>query len=153
MTGVQTCALPILQVGTSSWIQIDTTGTNTFAIKTDNTLWGWGASPYTADGTGVNRSSPVQILSTSWTQISVNNTGVLGIYNNQLYNWGDDDLGGGTNEANYAPYPNVNWGFLNNSIPATWNSVAVGPSHLAAIDKTSYNTYVWGNNKIGRAHV
>jgi alpha-tubulin suppressor-like RCC1 family protein len=42
------------------------------AIKTDGTLWGWGYNGYgqVGDSTLINRSSPVQIPGTNWSQIS-----------------------------------------------------------------------------------
>ena len=44
----------------------------TFAIKTDGTLWGWGYNylGQIGDNSTTNKSSPVQIPGTSWSQIS-----------------------------------------------------------------------------------
>jgi len=64
-----------VQVGTdTNWLLArNSEDSNTLAIKTDGTLWGWGYNQY--GGLGLNNrtsySSPVQIPGTGWTQAIV----------------------------------------------------------------------------------
>ncbi len=46
----------------SDWIYVDANAANTFVIKRDGTLWGWGnnASGQLGDGTNISRSEPVR---------------------------------------------------------------------------------------------
>jgi alpha-tubulin suppressor-like RCC1 family protein len=69
-----------VQLGSlSNWSKVyssknrPSSGTNfCFAIKTDKTLWSWGRNNYgqLGDNTGDNKSSPIQIGSTSWVVVS-----------------------------------------------------------------------------------
>ena len=57
--------------GGTNWRQAVVSSTHTVAIKTDGTLWAWGAGAFGQLGTPglrVNRSSPVQTVSggTNW---------------------------------------------------------------------------------------
>jgi hypothetical protein len=78
-------------------------GSGFFAIKTNGTLWAWGLN---AGGVGlfakgilglndtINRSSPTQIGSGSWTQIVANAGGAVAITNtSQIYTWGINGSG------------------------------------------------------------
>jgi alpha-tubulin suppressor-like RCC1 family protein len=75
------------QIGTgTTWSLADIGEQNAMAVKTDGTLWSWGAN---AQGQlGINagftyRSSPVQVgASTNWTQISVGVNNMLAITTN-----------------------------------------------------------------------
>jgi alpha-tubulin suppressor-like RCC1 family protein len=137
-----------VQIGTSSWTLVKITGNNSYAIRSDGTLWAWGVSTILGNNTASNASSPVQIGSASWTQLSANSGGVIGVYNNVVYLWGStNESGNGLTDTVVTPYPSItiNTG-LNNSFPSSWTNVAVGPSHIVAIDKTSYNVYGFGYN-------
>jgi len=60
--------------GGTNWKQVNLGGGNTAAIKTDGTLWAWGASGarQLLDGTLVSKSSPIILLSgrSNWKQIT-----------------------------------------------------------------------------------
>jgi alpha-tubulin suppressor-like RCC1 family protein len=137
-----------VQIGTSSWTLVKITGNNSYAIRSDGTLWAWGASTILGNNTASNASSPVQIGSASWTQLSANTGGVIGVYNNVVYLWGStNESGNGLTDAVVTPYPSITVNTnINNSFPTSWTNVAVGPSHIVAIDKTSYNVYGFGYN-------
>jgi alpha-tubulin suppressor-like RCC1 family protein len=60
-------------------------------IKKDGTLWAWGtnANGQLGDNSTITRSSPVQIGSSIWIDISIGTDHVIGIQNNgTLWSWG-----------------------------------------------------------------
>lgn len=74
------------QIGTSSWIAVSASFYNTFAIRQDNALFAWGGGALgrlglatTAGPNTINRSSPTQVGTSSWTRITAggNFTGAL----------------------------------------------------------------------------
>jgi alpha-tubulin suppressor-like RCC1 family protein len=72
--------------------------TNVAAIKTDGTLWVWGANSSGQLGLGniINRSSPVQeiSLSTNWKKLFVANDHKLALkLDNTLWGWGTGGQG------------------------------------------------------------
>ena len=82
------------QIGTlNTWSKVYSGyGIVSHAIKTDGTLWGWGANQYAVvgDGTQNGISSPVQIgTHTNWSKISYTANGVFGIKTDgTLWSWG-----------------------------------------------------------------
>lgn len=80
---------PILspkQVGAmTNWASVTTRNFTAYALKTDNTLWGWGYNAYGNLGTNdlSNRSSPVQITTAGkWTQIFAGMFSAFGVRKN-----------------------------------------------------------------------
>lgn len=134
-----------VQVGTlTNWKIVTLTSTQSHAIKTDNTLWGWGFNP-TGDSTGNNRSSPVQIgTATNWSFLAdglsngaaINSTG-------QLWMWGINNVGQlGQNNATLSNSP-VQVGTLTN-----WTNVSFATSGVTAV-KTDGSLWSWGSNGNG----
>jgi len=80
------------QIGTdNNWKSIFCGHVNTFAIKNDGTLWGWGGnSGCLGDGTMTEKNSPVQIgTDTDWEMIASASTHTLGIKTDgTLWAWG-----------------------------------------------------------------
>jgi hypothetical protein len=88
------------QVGPlTNWFQVSAAGGHTAAIKTDGTLWAWGANGYgrLGDGTVVNKSSPVQVGALSnWKTISTGATADASFAiteQGELYAWGRNNTG------------------------------------------------------------
>jgi len=84
-----------LQIGTSSWTQIDACPNNSAAIRSDGALFTWGAnnSGQLGDNTTINKSSPVQIGTSSWIQVALtsstfNNTYAAIRSDGALFTWG-----------------------------------------------------------------
>jgi len=127
-------------------------GTSTFttsftlAIKTDGTLWGWGANDFGQLGSNntINRSSPVQIGTTNgWKKVLTGEYCVLALKNDgTLWGWGRNDRGQlGSNNTIDRSSP-VQIGSNSN-----WKDIAV-MNHVLAI-KTDGTLWGWGFNNFG----
>jgi alpha-tubulin suppressor-like RCC1 family protein len=139
-----------VQIGSlTTWSQV-AGGWRAFnaAIKTDGTLWTWGANPngQLGDGTVVYKSSPVQVGSlTNWAQVSCGSGHVAAITTGgALYAWGLNNngrLGDGTTVAKSSP---VQIGALTN-----WLQTANGYYSGNAL-KTDGTLWTWGRNNEGQ---
>jgi len=153
------------QVGTSSWTAI--TNINpmqrvAFAIRSGGTLFAWGANNGggLGDGTIVNRSSPVQIGSSSWNFVASGGDfnfapKTLALDSNGLlYGWGYGGfLGFGDNNARSSPAL-INTAGAGFSSPtqvgtSSWRQIAVNRTHAAAIRSDS-KLFTWGKNTDGQ---
>ena len=116
-------------------------------LKTDGTLWVWGANDQGALGVpsishGVHRSSPIQVgTDTTWSQVSYGIKSASAIKTDgTLWSWGFNEKGqlGLNNVTSYSSpvqLPGTNWAF-----------VARGSNSLAAI-KTDGTLYTCGKNE------
>ena len=137
----------------ANWKQVATGQYHTMAIKTDGTLWGWGAggSGQIGDNLGVgsgSRSSPVQTTAfgTNWKQV---NSGYLYTTatktDGTLWAWGSNSsgqLGDNTVTNRSSPVQTV-------TFATNWKQVSAGNYSIAAIkeDGTLWN---WGKNSYGQ---
>jgi alpha-tubulin suppressor-like RCC1 family protein len=120
-----------------------------FAIKTNGTLWAWGANGSGQLGLGntVNRSSPVQVGAlTNWATVSSGHAAstVATKTDGTLWAWGKNDFGqlGLGNTTYYSSPKQV--GAL-----TTWLKAISGYSVTLAI-KTNGTLWSWGNNSTGQ---
>jgi alpha-tubulin suppressor-like RCC1 family protein len=146
--------------GGTNWKQVSAGNNNTFAIKTDGTLWTWGYGGYGELGNGIIMGTDVvdgrvptpittflggtnwkQVHSSGGVQIALNDDGV----NKRLYVWGsnfdDYELGLG-NPQNWVPVE-VDGNATN------WKQVDGGYGNTAAI-KTDGTLWTWGYNGDGQ---
>ena len=125
--------------------------TNSYAVKTDGTLWGMGANYYGQlglnQGNPVNVSSPTQIGSgTDWSKVS---SGVYSAYalktDGTLYSWG-------VNNGGRLGLNDVIWRSSPTQIPGTtWTSkFDQGHSHMVAI-KSDNTMWAMGENEFGQS--
>jgi alpha-tubulin suppressor-like RCC1 family protein len=127
--------------GGTNWKQVAAGHSYTAAIKTDGTLWLWGAACNGRLGNNslVDRSSPIQTVSggTNWKQVSVtdiNNFASTAAIktDGSLWVWGSGGSGQlGTNNAitQSSPVQTVSGG-------TNWKQVAVGYNHIVAVTYT-----------------
>ena len=136
------------QIGTNQdWQQVIAGSNQSYAIKTDGTLWGWGDNTEGELGTGNYNAAgaPTQIGTASWLSIATGLHHIVGIQNNgTLWAWGLDSngqLGNGSavNTVINAPQQ-IDAG--------TWIAVAAGNSHSLAI-RSDLTLWSWGNNNSG----
>ena len=126
----------------SSW----TPQCHTAAIRSDGLLFTWGSNHYGQLGQNntINRSSPVQVGSNSWTQVSAGGRYTAAIRSGGLlFTWGFNGyglLGDGTAFNRSSP---VQIG------SSTWSKVSASESHTLGI-RTSGLLFAWGNNDYGQ---
>ena len=142
------------QIGSgTNWVTVAAAGVfNSYAIKTDGTLWAWGRNTEGELGLGntTDYSSPKQVGAlTNWSKISGFYYGVLAIKTNgTLWAWGKNNYGQlGLGNTTYYSSPKqvgalTNWSGLATSMAV---AVAVGAS------KTDGTLWMWGDNSYGQA--
>lgn len=111
-----------MQIGTASWKYVEANQALSYAIKTDGTLFGWGANSQGQLGLGTtsNVNAPTQIgTSNLWSKIEYGLGSSMAIRTDgSLWGWGFNTEGQlGTGDLNFRPTP-VRIGFANNWIYA-----------------------------------
>jgi hypothetical protein len=136
----------------TNWKQVSLGDQFTAAIKTDGTLWLWGYGKYGALGNNstINRSSPVQTVSsgTNWKQVAAGRqrffTHTVAIKTDgTLWTWGINTggrLGDNTTITRSSPVQTVSSG-------TNWKQVSAGV--LTAAIKTDGTLWSWGEGKFG----
>ena len=139
--------------GGTNWKQVHVGGSSMAAIKTDGTLWTWGAggSGQLGDRAFSSRLTPITTSAggTNWKQVSVGGNYMAAIKTDgTLWTWGRSSEGqlGNNNDT-------VNSG---GATPVTtfaggtnWKQLSAGTDHTAAI-KTDGTLWTWGLGTFGR---
>ena len=137
-----------VQIPGTTWDKIPQSGTySRFAIRTDGTLWSWGANTYGTLGLNnrTSYSSPVQIPGTTWNELYTGRGGTecfITKTDGTLWAWGRNNEGQmGQNNRTYYSSPT--------QIPGTtWNKVSTGGNAVFA-SKTDGTYWSWGGNYYG----
>ena len=138
-----------LQIGDSSWTMVttsDSTGETMYAIRSDGALFGWGlnTSYQLGDSTNINKSSPIQIGTSSWITVAAAQLSASAIrVDGALFGWGTCASG--------------ELGFLNTLTQispvqigtSSWTSISSGLSHRVAIRADGLG-FGWGFNQYGQ---
>ena len=142
-----------VQVGAlTDWATPSTNGAQfSSCIKTDGTLWSWGYNTQGQLGTGntTNRSSPVQIgSSTNWDKVSTGYQFILATESNgKLFAWGANNYGqlGLGDTANRSSPVQV-------GVLTTWKTPVAAPvfGNQSLCVKTDGTLWVWGNGGSGQ---
>jgi len=138
-----------VQIGSdSNWISVSAGDNHSLAIKSNGTIWAWGAGLYGRLGVGdtSGRTSPTQIGSDSnWISVSAGSLHTLAIKaNGTLWAWGNNDNGRlGDNSTTQRNSP-VQIGASTN-----WMKVSAGNSHTVAL-KSDGTLWSWGYNAYGQ---
>ena len=132
----------------AKWMSVSRASNHNLAIKSDGTLWGWGANDKGQLGSNdlVNRSSPFQINSGVWKEAAASDLGASYAIDSsgKLWSWGANDIGQlGHIDQIHRSSPTQVGSLL------TWRSVKAGTSHALAVD-TSGVLYSWGDNSSGQ---
>ncbi|MDP3957254.1 MAG: hypothetical protein Q8Q10_02015 [bacterium] len=144
------------QVGSdSNWADVQAGYHSTVALKTNGTLWGWGANQWGQLGLGdtTHRYSPTRIgTDTNWASVSMrSNESVQAIKTDgTLWAWGQNvygNLGLGTGGTYYGPSSPTRVG-----ADSDWAKVSVGnfPYEYAMAIKTNGTLWGWGANSNGQ---
>jgi YD repeat-containing protein len=140
--------------GGTNWKQVSAGSNHISAIKTDGTLWTWGAniliigSGQLGDNTATNRSTPVTTFAggTNWKQVAGGNAHTAAIKTDgTLWTWGYNgygQLGNNTTTQRNTPVTTFAGG-------TNWKQVSCGYSHTAAI-KTDGTLWIWGSGSDGQ---
>ncbi len=123
-------------------------GWQTFALKSNGTLWAWGSNFHgqLGDGTGTDAHAPVRIGKLNdWVSVAAGTQHTVAIKSNgTLWTWGYNwvgQLGDGTTTGRSLP------GQVGSD--HDWASIAAGESHTLAV-KSNGTLWAWGLNDDGR---
>jgi alpha-tubulin suppressor-like RCC1 family protein len=144
---------PVREITSSSnWCQTSNGACHMAAVKTDGTLWAWGAGVCCRLGNNsyVSRSSPVResLSSTTWCQVSAGGCHTAAIKTDgTLWAWGNNVVGQLGNAAYATPSQFTPVREVTSS--TTWCQVAAGRYSTSAI-KTDGALWTWGDNRCGQ---
>jgi len=147
-----------IQVGTSTeWASVSASSGHVVAIKTDGTLWAWGANWFGQLGNGeVDERGgehlilePIQIgTDTDWARVSANHLGTMALRTDgTLWAWGQVGswFGDGRSGSRYIPPQTTP---LQIGTDTDWVSIS-SDGHTVAI-KADGSLWAWGNNEVGQ---
>ncbi|HRU45471.1 MAG TPA: chromosome condensation regulator RCC1, partial [Spirochaetota bacterium] len=135
------------------WASVSCGRDHTIALKLDGSLRAWGNNNrgQLGDCTTVNKSSPIQIgSSTDWVSVSCGGEYAVGSHtvalklDGSLWAWGynsSGQLGDGTIENKLSP--------VRIGVSTDWASVSCGRDHTIAL-KLDGTLWTWGNNGFGQ---
>ena len=138
--------------GGANWKQVSCGNYNGAAIKTDGTLWVWGANfsgQLGVNSSNIHRSTPVTTFAggTNWKQVSSSSQTFMAAIKTDgtLWTWGDNSYGqlGINNTTSPICTPVTTFAGGTN-----WKQVCGGYRHAAAI-KTDGTLWTWGSNSGG----
>jgi len=136
--GIQTCA---------AVSAISTGGTHTCAVRSDGSLWCWGANAYGQIGNGGTDSSLSPVRSGSsrwrWTTVTAGQNHTCGLQiDGTMWCWGDNSTGQlGSGGSAQSPDP-MRVG------TQTWVAVQAGGNHTCAVQSNG-TLWCWGDNSHG----
>lgn len=143
--GENVCVTNLSQVGTdTNWKKVLTSsyGDFTLALKTNNTLWGWGdnITGGVGNGTSVLVQTPVQIGTDTWKEIATGQTYSVGVKSDgTLWQWGE----GCWNSTSNVIVPTSSLSPVQVGNDFDWEKVYAG--HCVSIaQKSDGSVWAWG---------
>ena len=149
-TSIDRCSPVTTSGGGTNWCHASTGTCHTAGVKTDGTLWTWGAGSSGRLGTNnlITRSSPVTVVGglTSWCKVCAGKDYTAGLRTNgTLYLWGGNTcgkLGDDTTINRSSPVSTSGGGF-------NWCVISLGDDHAIGI-KADGTAWTWGRNSAGQ---
>ncbi len=129
------------------WTKVAAGYAHTLAIRSDGTLWAWGANDkgQLGDGTTTNRNIPVKIgTDTDWSSINTGSNNCLALKTNgTLWAWGDN-FGGANGNGDFGP-GQINSQPTQIGIDNNWQYIAENSYAI----KANGTLWGWGDNSLG----
>ncbi len=142
------CMLLVLACVSEAGAETITAGSNfSAAIKTDSTLWTWGAdgSGQLGNGSNTGENTPIQVGTSTWNMVAAGSNFMAAIATDgSLWTWGGNangQLGNGNNNSTNTP------GQI--AAGTTWTTIAAGLDFAVAINSAG-TLYTWGDNLSGQ---
>jgi alpha-tubulin suppressor-like RCC1 family protein len=134
------------------WKEVQAKGFLSMGLKEDGSLWMWGLNERGAVGNGTitPQAAPVQVFA-NCVQASVG-WGVAAVINTegQIYIWGDNSAYQcSVTSQTGLPYVNRPT-LMRSNTQLTWRQVAVGRTHVLAVDQQSGGLWGWGYGAMGQ---
>ena len=155
-----TVSIPVTTfAGGTNWKQVSVGNNQTAAIKTDGTLWTWGAVSNGALGNAVttgSRSTPVTTFAggNNWKQVSCGDNYMSAIKTDgTLWTWGGNNsgqLGNATLTDSSTPVTTFAGGTNWKQVSSTIQQGGGAGSYFTAAIKTDGTLWTWGNGSNGR---
>jgi alpha-tubulin suppressor-like RCC1 family protein len=134
-----TVATPVAAAPGTRWIRVVAGPVTTLALRSDSTMWGWGAnySSQLGDGTQTARPLPVVVARPAaapararWRDMAINADHAIGLLSDgSIWGWGDNQAGNlGLNNQLFAQTPTREF-----TRGQQWTAVAVGMYHSVAL--------------------
>jgi len=150
VNGIYKYSSPVQLGSGTDWKTVSRGGNagEAYGIKTDGTLYAWGANNkgQLGDGTTAAKSSPIQIPGTTWANICVGEANVIATKTDgTLWSWGYNNnvqlgLNNKTTYSSPKQIPGTNWNTL---------QIVANQYGFAAL-KTDGTAWVWGKNDKGQ---
>ena len=146
------CSTPVTTfAGGTTWKQVSAGSAHCAAIKTDGTLWTWGAGTNgrLGNNTTTNKSTPVTTFAggTTWKQAAAADSHTIALRDDgttkELFSFGNN-VRGQLGSSVATNVPGQAFSYTNN-----WKQVSSGSAHCAAI-KTDGTLWTWGYGSNGR---
>jgi len=136
-----------VKIGTDTWKKVGVAFSHSCGIKTNGTLWCWGAQTNGRLGNGLTvgaQTTPLQIGASNWKDIATYRDHTCGIRaNGTLWCWGMDSgqaLGNGATSTDQTTPLQIG--------VATWEKITASSSHTCGI-QTNGTLWCWGNQANG----
>ncbi|TZF94253.1 T9SS type A sorting domain-containing protein [Chryseobacterium panacisoli] len=139
-----------VQIGNANWKSIITTPAEDYvlAIKSDDSLWGWGSNFHGLMGGPINenKTSPVEIGSAANIKIMSPGEHILTVRTDgTLWARGDNTFG----QLGDGTITDQNFNYIQIGTGTNWKTVGVGVFHSIAL-KTDGTLWAWGFNSTGQ---
>jgi alpha-tubulin suppressor-like RCC1 family protein len=133
--------------GGAVWSSVSTGGGRTCGIRTDATLWCWGAAPI-GDGSDADNPVPQQVLVsgvTAWGEVSAGSHHTCALANDGTrWCWGDNSswqLGIGNDARSLVP--------VRGDLTPKWLHISAGDRHTCGVAEDG-RLWCWGDNTYGQ---